>query len=64
MYKDTTPVFQELRPSRIIALVLRAMIEAERECEHILAGGGEKKPGEEDGGKFLEVETSDIHFDD
>lgn len=48
MYKDKTPVFQELRPSRIIALVLRAMIEAERECEHILAGGGEKKPGEED----------------
>lgn len=40
------------------------MIEAERECEHILAGGGEKKPGEEDWGKFLEVETSDIHFDD
>lgn len=48
VYKDKTPVFQELRPSRIIALVLRAMIEAERECEHILAGGGEKKPGEED----------------
>lgn len=40
------------------------MIEVERECEYILVGGGEKKLGEEDWGKFLEVEIFDIYFDD